>query len=272
MDLLDEMEKRVVVADGAMGTQLFAAGVAREACLEELCVSRPELVSAIHTAYLDAGARIIRTNSFGANAARLGERGLEGRVAEFNWCAAQIAREAVKGRGALVAGSVGPLARASVDPIGSRRIFESQMGALLDGGAQCIVLETFHSLAELHIAVEVKHSLHHCPVICCLAREDAAALADAWAQLRDAGADVVGVNCTAQPRTMPALFESAADPGPHAAFPNAGLDHALAPAEFAEIGRALADRGVRLLGGCCGTTPTHIAAIAQASSDERGMK
>ena len=263
MQLLEEMEARVVIGDGAMGTQLFAAGARAGECLEEWCVTRPEIVQRIHEESIAAGARFIETNSFGANAARLAKFGNEHRVGELNWSAAQIAKAAAKGRDVCVAGSVGPLGVAE----DRRRLFEDQIGALLDGGVQAIILETFQSLEEILIAVEVKHSLHHCPVICCLACDDSGhlpdgtTLADAFARLRAADADVVGVNCNADPRALPALLDCAP---PLAAFPSAGVRHDLTPAAFAEIACALADRGVRLLGGCCGTTPAHIAAFADA--------
>ena len=263
MQLLEEIEERVVIGDGAMGTQLFAAGARPGECLEEWCVTRPDIVQRIHEEYIAAGARFIETNSFGANAARLAQFGQERRVGELNWSAAQIAKAAAKGRDVCVAGSVGPLGVAD----DRKRLFEDQIGALLDGGVQAIILETFQSLEEILIAVEVKHSLHHCPVICCLACDDTGhlpdgtALADAFARLRAADADIVGVNCNADPRALPALLDHA----PRlAAFPSAGVPHELTPAAFAELACALAERGVRLIGGCCGTAPAHIAAFADA--------
>ena len=263
MELLEEIETRVVIGDGAMGTQLFAAGAQPGECLEEWCVTKPEIVQRIHEQYIAAGARLIETNSFGANAARLAQFGHEHRVAELNWTAAQIAKAAAKGRDVCVAGGVGPLGVTH----DRKRLFEDQIGALLDGGVQVIVFETFQSLEEILVAVEVKHSLHHCPVVCCLACDDTGLLPDgttlatAFARLRAADADIVGINCNADPRALPALFDHAP---PLAAFPSAGVRHDLSPAAFAEIGCALAARGVRLIGGCCGTTPAHIAAFADA--------
>jgi homocysteine S-methyltransferase len=267
MDLLEEMEKGVVLGDAAMGTQLLAAGAAADSCLEECCVTLPEMVTRIHEEAIAAGARVIRTNSFGANAARLARFGHERRVGELNWAAAQLARSAAKGKGVLVAGSVGPLGEASVK---AQRLFEDQIGALLDGGAQFVVLETFQVLGEILAAIEAKHTLHHCPVVCCLACDDAGKLPDgtkleaAFTTLHAAGADVVGVNCTAHPQSMPTLFETVTSADPRAAFPSAGLRHELTPADFAQLGVALADRGVRLIGGCCGTTAAHVAALSGA--------
>jgi homocysteine S-methyltransferase len=274
MDLLEEIQTHVVLGDAAMGTQLLAAGIPSGCCLEELCVSRPELVLGIHEQSIAAGARVIRTNSFGANSARLGSFGQERRVGELNWAAAQLARSAAKGKGVLVAGSVGPLGSAALPGI-RKRFFEDQIGALLDGGAQLILLETFQVLEEILAAVEVKHTLHHCPVVCCLACDDdgrfsdGTTLATAFATLREAGADVIGVNCTSHPEALPSLFEGCEFGTPFAAFPNAGLQHELTPAGFAGIGLALIDRGVSLVGGCCGTTAAHIAALAGALSERR---
>ena len=267
MDLLDELKTRLLIGDGAMGTRLLTAGAGLDQCLEEWCVTHADVVSRIHAEYIAAGARLIRTNSFGANAARLARFGCERRVGELNWSAAQLARAAAKGKDVIVAGSVGPLGDAA--PANCASLFEDQIGALLDGGAQCIVLETFQSLEEIFVAIEVKHSLHHCPVVCCLACDDdgflpdGSTLTDAFAKLRAAGADVVGVNCTARPAAMPALFAGLESHAPLAAFPSAGLRHTLPPAEFARVAAALRDCGVRLVGGCCGTTPAHIAALGE---------
>src|SRR5437868_6865698 len=167
MEFLDELQSRVIPGDGAMATLLIERGVPMDACFEELCASRPEMVRQVHADYLEAGARIVRTNSFGGNAVRLAKHGCEHRVGELNWLAAQLAGEVVKGTGARVAASVGPL---GLPPEESQRvdrlaIFLEQMGALLDGGARIVCLETFTLLDELLVAVEAKHTLHHCPVI-----------------------------------------------------------------------------------------------------------
>ncbi len=264
MDLLSELDRCPVLADGAMGTELLAAGIPAEHCLEEVCASQPALVARIHDAYIAAGARVIRTNSFGGNAARLARHGLDHHVGEFNWTAAQIARASAKGHDVLVAGSVGPIGPG----VDHARLFSDQMGALLDGGAQFILLETFQSLAELLVAVEIKHTLHHCPVVCNLTCDDSGklpdgtTLADAFTQLRAADADVLGVNCTRDPRTFAAIFDHLPDSMPRSAFPSAGLPpHDFLPEDFATLGAGLVARGVRLVGGCCGTTPAHIAAL-----------
>ena len=282
MDLLDELHDRVLIADGAMGTELFAAGVPHTACLEELCVSRPELVQRVHESYLAAGARLIRTNSFGANTVRLAAHGLEHRVNEINWTAAQLARDCAKTADARVAGSVGPLgisaAEAALRGINRKAVFEEQIGALLDGGARVIVLETFTDIGELLLALEAKQSLHHCPAIASLACDHTGRvpggvpLAEAFARLRAADADLVAVNCVA---VSPTLLDALAPLPPEAtlaAFPSAGLpvesegrlDYPVTPEQFARDGLVLAARGARLLGGCCGAGPAHIAALTAA--------
>lgn len=272
MDLLEALAARVVVADGAMGTLLLARGA--QGCLEELCLSQPELVGQVHRDYLAAGAQLIRTHSFGSNAARLAAWGLERRVGELNWTAARIAREAAQGTGAIVAASVGPTGLGRE----AGRVLEEQIGALLDGGAQCVIFETFTDVEELVVALEVKQSLHHCPAVALMvggsgapaalgSRQSGEGVASTFSRLRDGGADVVGVNCLGTPQhTLAAL--GGADLTECAVFPSAGLPdasgrHTLSSAEFAEGAAALAARGVRLLGGCCGTTPGHIAELAQ---------
>ena len=282
MDFLDELQYRILPGDGAMGTALMDAGVAGDACFEELCASRPEVVRAVHEQAIAAGARLIRTNTFGANAVRLARHGHGHRVSEINWSAAQLAKDVARGTGAHVAGSVGPLgigaAEAQARGIDREEVFTEQIGALLDGGARVIFLETFLDLEELLIAVQVKHSLHHCPVIASLAcpddgrLPDGTTLAEAFAKLRAADADVVGINCVNGPAAAVRLLDGLTENGPLAVFPSAGLPAQsdgrpvwpATPEDFAAAVRPLAKRGVRVIGGCCGTRPAHIAAIAEA--------
>ncbi len=281
MDFLDELQHRILPGDGAMGTALMTAGVPGEACFEELCVSAPERVAEVHAQAIGAGARLIRTNTFGANAVRLARHGHGHRVGEINWSAAQLAKDAARGTGAYVAGSVGPLgisaAEAEARGIDRQEAFTEQLGALLDGGARVIFLETFLDLEELLLAVQVKHALHHCPVIASLAcpdggrLPDGTTLAEAFTKLRAAEADVVGINCVNGPAAAVRLLENVGDNGPLAAFPNAGLPARRGaglvwPAtaeDFAQAAGQLAKQGVRLIGGCCGTGPAHLAAIAE---------
>jgi methionine synthase / methylenetetrahydrofolate reductase(NADPH) len=282
MSILDEMQTRIVPGDGAMGTLLLASGVPAGSCLENLCVSQPELVAKVHADYIAAGARLIRTNSFGANAVRLLAHGLEKHVNEINWTAAQIARQEARGKGVTVAGSVGPLGisagEAKARGIDREAVFREQIGALLDGGSGVIFLETFLDPDELALALYVKQSLHHCPAVCSMAcaadgrLPSGASVFVALEKLRALDADIVGLNCVNGPETMVTLLGKNQPEVPFAAFPNAGLpvesggrfEYALTPARFAESAKQLASQGARLIGGCCGTTPEHIAAMVAA--------
>lgn len=287
MDLLDELQTRVVIADGAMGTELFAAGVPREACLEALCLEAPETVQRVHESYLAAGARIIRANSFGANAVRLAAHGLDRRVNEINWTAAQLAVECARPAKARVAASVGPLgitaAEAAARGIDRKAAFAEQMGALLDGGARIVVLETFTDLDELRLALEVKQSLHHCPAIASLACDATGRLpggmllSEAFDKLKAADADLVAINCVTISETLLDALVPLPEDVTFAAFPSAGLPetrdgrlaYPVTPERFARDARALVDRGARLLGGCCGAGPAHIAALVAAFAPDQ---
>jgi len=275
MDFLDELQHHVLIGDGAMGTELLAAGVPVGRCLEELCVSESDLVRGLHERYIAAGAQVIGTNTFGANAVRLAQHGCEHRVSEINWTAAQLARDVAKGTGVHVAGSVGPLgitAEEAVERgIDRHEVFTEQIGALLDGGCRIIILETFLNAEELLIALQAKQALHHCPIVALLTGSVRAAVQVALADVQRADAEVIGVNCVDGAHALHLLdgFDATV---PLAAFPSAGLpqthEHQLSyptsPEVFATHGLALADRGVRLLGGCCGVGPAHIAALAAA--------
>jgi len=275
MDLLDELNSTVIPGDGAMGTLLMASGIPAGKCFEELCVSNPDLIAGIHEQYINAGARIIRTNSFGANAVRLEKHGLAKRVNEINWSAAQLAKQSARGKNVYVAGSVGPLgitgAQATAQGISRAKVFREQIGALLDGGCNLILLETFTDPEELAIALNEKQSLHHCLAICSMACRDdgrlfnGASAADALGKLRIQGADITGLNCMDAP-TMLRLCRNI--PSIQSAFPSAGLPikgsdgslhYELTPDDFAQSAIDLAKAGVHLIGGCCGTTPAHIA-------------
>jgi methionine synthase I (cobalamin-dependent)/5,10-methylenetetrahydrofolate reductase len=282
MDLLDELQTRIIPGDGAMGTLLMERGIPLERCFEELCLSAPDMVRGIHEEYVAAGARVIETNSFGANAVRLEKYGLAGSVNEINWSAAQLARQAARGRDVYVSGSVGPLGISAEEArekgIDRAALFREQIGALLDGGAQLIQFETFSDLDELLIALEVKQSLHHCPAICSMActaegrLPNGTTLIEAFARLRAADAEIVGANCVNGPQAMLRLFEKLPAEGLLSAFPNAGYPkyhegryiYFTTPEYFAEAARGLAEQGARLIGGCCGIGPRQIAAMVEA--------
>jgi methionine synthase / methylenetetrahydrofolate reductase(NADPH) len=232
MDLLDVLQERIVPGDGAMGTMILEAGVPLEVCFEELCVSQPDLIRGIHERYVAAGARLIETNSFGANAARLAKYGFEHRVNEINWTAAKLARETTRGTDVFVAGSVGPLGltadQAKDQGIDRKAVFQEQIGALLDGGVEVIFFETFTDLEELLLALHVKQSLHHYPAVCSMACSEEGRLPDgmplpqAFEKLREAGAEILGANCLNGPQAMLRLFQRLPVEGLLSAFPNAG--------------------------------------------------
>lgn len=285
MDLLDELQTQILCGDGAMGTMLLEAGIPLERCFEELCVGEPERVEVIHEQYISAGARVIETNSFGANAVRLEKFGLEGRVAEINCAAARVACKTARGKAVYVAGSVGPLGLSGKEAL-SRGIdrgqcFREQITALLEGGADLIFFETFMDFEEMEIAFQARKAIDEGLEICsfsCVTEGQLSSgmlLQDAFAKLRALGAKIMGVNCMNGPRSVVQLLHHLPTKYLLAAYPNAGKPkyhegrfiYHTAPDYFAQLAREMVAEGARLVGGCCGTSPKHIAAIAAAISD-----
>jgi methionine synthase / methylenetetrahydrofolate reductase(NADPH) len=286
MDLLEELQLRIVCGDGAMGTLLLDRGVPVDRCLEELCVSEPDRIRAIHDEYVAAGARVIETNTFGANAVRLARFGFEHRIAEINKAAVRIAQRAARGRNVCVAGSVGPLG-ISANEAEERRIdrgaiFREQIAALIEADVDLIFLETFMNFEEMEIALRASPksdrvivSLFACEPEGRL--QSGLPLVDAFARCRELGAQIVGANCLNGPHAMVQLLEKLPACDLLAAYPNAGYPrytegHYVYPTDpnyFATAAREIAAQGARLIGGCCGTTPAHIAAVAQALREFR---
>ncbi len=283
----DRLLARPLLADGGMGTLLFSRGVPQRACLDELATSRPELVGGAHREYLEAGAELIVTLSLGANRHRLDSFGLADRVARLNRRAAQVAREArdVVGREALVGGSIGPLGvptheLATLGEARGRALFREQIDGLLEGGIDLFVLETHADLAALLWAVDEARRAADLPILASLtfgeelALPDGTSPGDAAAALAAAGVDAVGVNCGAGPVACLDALAALGDLGPggpgRSIMPNAGLPQRLegrfvyaAGADyFAEMTPAMLAAGARIVGGCCGTTPAHTAAMA----------
>ncbi len=280
------LAERPLLADGGMGTLLYSRGIPQRACLEELVVRRPDLVGAAHREYLAAGAELIETLTFGANRLRLASAGLDITAGLLNRRAAALAREArdVAGRETLVGGSIGPLESAGRgtgrQPDAVRRdAFREQLDGLLEGGIDVVVLETFVDLDELLIAIEVAREASDLPIIASLTFGEDLILPNgttpeqAAIAVAAAGADVIGVNCGAGPQgcidaleQMSSVFDGGAT---GSVMPNAGLSqrladrfvYAAAPEYLAAMTARMVAAGARIVGGCCGTTPGHIAAM-----------
>lgn len=280
--LLARIEREVLIADGAMATQLYQMGTPVGICYEALCLERPNAVTAVHKSYLEAGASLLETNTFGANAHGLARYGLEGKVVEINRAAVRLARQ-VAGEQAYVAGTVGSVR--GVRPAGPVRaeleaIYREQIEALLTEAPDALLFETFYDLDELEIALDVARSLTVLPAIAQLSlidlgvTRDGVALSDAFARLYDHGASIVGLNCRFGPSDMLRVLEKANLRATDriSVFPNAGLlsvtdgayHYASEPEYFGEIAQSFHAMGVRIIGGCCGTTPDHIRAMANA--------
>ncbi len=282
---LQRLNERPLLCDGAMGTMLYARGASSEQCLEQLVVMRPGWVSEIHQAYASAGADVLKSHSFGANRIRLAGHGLADNVREFNFKAVRLAREAreIAGRSLFVAGDVGPLGR-RLQPYGSvseqeaRAAFREQIAVLWEAGADLLLLETFASLEELEIAVAAGREVCDLPIVASMTYAqdglalDGASPVTAAQRLLEAGAHILGVNCTVGPAPTLATVQAmrlAAPGSPLSAMPNAGFPERVegrwhfpsSPEYFARYAPQFLDQGVRLLGGCCGTTPMHIRAM-----------
>ena len=280
MDILEQLQSRLVCGDGAMGTMLLDEGVPLERCLEELCVTEPERVQGIHRAYVAAGAEVIETNTFGGNRVRLDRFGLGERTHEINAAAARLARETARGKEVCVAGSIGPLGidadEAERQGIDRAAVYREQIAGLLDGGAEAIFFETFLDDEELDLALAEKMKLSKFPTICSLACESegrlpsGTTLIEAFKRLTAQGADIVGVNCLNGPQATLSLLERVPLDFLLSAYPNAGYPqyhegrfiYHTSPDYFSNMAREMAAQGARLIGGCCGTTPATIAAIA----------
>lgn len=284
----DELRQRlldpaqVVIADGAMGTMLYAKGVFINQCYDELNVRQPDLVRGIHADYVRAGAELLETNSFGANRPKLQHYGLEAHVREFNLAAATLAREAA-GDNALVAGAVGPLG-VRIEPYGptsreeAQELFAEQMRALRDGGVDCFILETFSDLEEIAQAVRAARAVDpSLPVIAQVTVGPDGVTSfgvppeEAAETLDETGADIIGLNCSVGPQTILEAIERMVPVTTKklSAMPNAGMPREVggramymaSPEYMASYARNLIQAGVRLVGGCCGTTPEHIRAM-----------
>ena len=301
---LEQLQQHTLLCDGAMGSLLYARGVSYEQCFDALNLTQPGLIQSIHNEYINAGAQIIETNTFGANRAKLEAYNLGESVREINFRAAKLASEAreISGQPVFIAGAVGPSDRTLQAPDEQRlselrTIFREQIEALLIGGVELLILETFSSLPELRQAVLAAQEVGGLPIVAqmsfyedghTLSGQSAARVA---AVLNDLGVDVMGANCSVGPAaTLDVLQEMIAavklhDEQAHkgsylfSAQPNAGLPtrignrffYMATPDYFADYALRFARTGVQLIGGCCGTTPRHIAAMRKALDEHNGV-
>ncbi len=280
MDFRKRLEGEVILADGAMGTELYRRGIFINQCYDHLNITKKELVKKIHREYVEAGAEIIETNTFGANRIKLLPFGLEEEVREINIQGVKIARE-VAGEHVYVAGAIGPLGK-EIEPVGllseseAFQAFLEQAQALVEGGVDLIILETFTSIKELEIAYRAVRSFSDIPLVVQVSfryygegkfsgitPEEFGEIASKW------DVDVIGTNCGNGPRGVLECVERlipSVKNKPVSAMPNAGLPEIVkgrtiyltTPEYFAEYARRMVQKGVKIIGGCCGTTPAHI--------------
>ncbi len=281
---LESLDQRVLVCDGAMGTMLYAKGVFVNRCFDALNLTEPDLVAEVHREYVRAGADILETNTFGANRVKLRGFGLADSLREINIAGARLARSAARGH-VFVAGAVGPLG-IRIEPWGktgvdeAEAIFREQVDALVEGGVDLFILETFRDLAEVGAAIRAVRAACALPVVAQLTIEEDGNSLDGTPPeefapaLEALGADVIGVNCSIGPAPMLETVEriAAVTKARLAAQPNAGRPRDIegrnlylaSPDYFGSYARRFVSAGVRLVGGCCGTTPEHIRRIVTA--------
>lgn len=279
MDLLATLKKRILIGDGAMGTLLYANGVDR--CFEELNITQPDQVLHVHQAYIEAGSDVIQTNTYGANYIKLARYGLEDQVKKLNAEAVRIAKRAAKDD-TFVIGTIGGI-HGTQTLLGSeeeiKRSFREQLYCLLLEGVDGLILETYYNLDELKTVLAIAREETNLPIITNVSMHEAGILENgiplskALHELETLGADVVGINCRLGPYHMVKSLEEVPLPKKAllAAYPNASLPaysegklvYESEPSYFESCARDFRDQGVRLIGGCCGTTPEHIKALAK---------
>ena len=288
MKLLETLSTNTLLADGAMGTMLHARGVGFDKCFDELNLTNPAAVADIHREYIEAGAQLVLSNTFGANRFKLTRHGLEDQVSELNHAGVELARKAAaasKGE-VLIAGDVGPLGvriapYGRVKPEAARAAFAEQIEALCSANADLIVIETISDLYEIQEAIRAARSVCNLPLVASVTytRDDRTLLGDDPAlvarTLKKAGVDVIGVNCSGGPAQLLRLLKQMVAAVPEAKYwikPNAGWPEQVGgrimypadPEYFGESAVSFRDAGASIVGGCCGTTPQHIAAMRKA--------
>lgn len=282
---MEEISSRALLCDGAMGTMLYSKGVYLNYCFDALNLTNPEMVLEVHMDYVKAGADIIETNTFGANRIKLLAHGLEAKVAEINAAGVRLARKAA-GKDVFVAGSIGPLG-VRIEPWGhlsasqAQDVFKEQATALIEAGVDLIILETFSDIAEIHEAIKAVRSVDPKTVVIAQMTigEDGCSLFGTTPEiftrrLEEWGADVVGVNCSVGPAHMLQCVERMVGVTslPLSAMPNAGVPKEIdgryfylcSPEYMAEYAKRFILTGVKVVGGCCGTTPAHTRAMRAA--------
>jgi methionine synthase / methylenetetrahydrofolate reductase(NADPH) len=285
-DLMTRLKTSPLLCDGAMGTLLYAKGIFINRCYDQLNLSEPDLIRGIHQDYLRAGAEMIETNTFGGNSFRLARYGLSDKVREINSAGARLAKECAKSFDAWVAGSVGPLG-IRIEPLGktsfdeARAAFREQIAALLEGAVDVVILETFGYLEELHQAfLAVRELDAKIPVIAQVTVDEEANCLDGSTpevfapRIESWRVDVMGCNCSVGPVAMLDAIERVRSNTtlPLSAQPNAGVPRSVegrnlylcSPEYMASYARKFVSAGVRLVGGCCGTTPEHIRVMKSA--------
>ena len=282
---LDLITTQTLLADGAMGTMLHARGVGFDKCFDELNLANPAAVAEVHREYIEAGAQLVITNTFGANRFKLSKHGLQDDVKEINQKGVELAKRVVAAsfREVLVAGDVGPLG-VRIAPYGrvqleeAREAFAEQIQALAEAGADLIVIETMSDLYEIREAIKASRQVCDLPIVASVTftRDDRTLLGDHPAKvaraLNEAGADVIGVNCSGGPAQLLRILKQMSQAVPDGKFwvkPNAGWPEQVGgrimyPADaeyFGDYALSFREAGACIVGGCCGTTPQHIAAM-----------
>jgi len=285
---LKKLEQGTLVVDGAMGTMLHARGVSFDKCFDELNLVNPVAVADIHREYIEAGAQLILTNTFGANRFKLSKHGLEDNVAEINRAGVELAKRAIAAsfKDVFVVGDIGPLGvriapYGRVKPEEAFAAFAEQVKALTDAGVDLIVIETMSDLYEIQEAIKAARQTCNLPIVASVTftRDDRTLLGDnpvkAARKIKEAGADVIGVNCSSGPAQALRILKQMRQTAPDAKFwikPNAGWPEQVGgrimyPADadyFGDYALSFRAAGANVVGGCCGTTPLHIFAMKKA--------
>jgi methionine synthase I (cobalamin-dependent)/5,10-methylenetetrahydrofolate reductase len=285
-------KEHVVFLDGAMGTYLYEQGIQMDACFELMSLDRPDVIRKVHQEYLSAGAEVLMTNTYGAGALKLRRFGREAQLEEINRAGVRLAREAA-GRQAFVAGSVGPLG-VLLEPLGelavaeAEELFRRQIAVLAEAGVDLLILETFGNPAEASAAVAAARQVTDLPLLLSFAVNDQGLtrlqvpFERCVREVPLADVDGIGINCMIGPYAMLTLVEryrTLAD-RPFLVMPNAGRPRQMdgrtyyvsTPDDFRRAGPRLVDLGVTLVGGCCGTRPDHIRALADSVREHRARR